>query len=167
MRISAERKESILRKLLDPENTSIIQLAEEEGISATSLYNWRKEINLSGRAVVNSKKNLSREAKFAVVVETATLSGAALSKYCREKGLYAEEINRWKSEFISGLSDTTSDDKLSDKQLKKALNKEKHKTKTLERELIRKEKALAEVAALMVLRKKADAIWGQTDEEDD
>ena len=164
MRISPERKESILRKLLDPENTSIIQLSEEEGISTTSLYNWRKGVNLSGRAVVDSKKNLSREAKFAVVVETATLSEAALSKYCRKKGLYAEEIKQWKSEFISGIPDGSNEDNLSDKQLKKALSKEKHKTKKLERELTRKEKALAEVAALMVLSKKADAIWGETDE---
>ncbi len=42
MRYSAERKEAVLKKMLPPNNRSIREIAEEEGISEATLYNWRK-----------------------------------------------------------------------------------------------------------------------------
>jgi len=95
-----------------------------------------------------------------VVIETAPLNEQALSEYCREKGLYVEQVERWKKDAISGYhgSQTISADEHRElKQLKK-------KHQQIEKELRRKEKALAETAALLVLSKKCNAIWGEAEE---
>jgi transposase len=46
-----------------------------------------------------------------------------------------------------------------------ALKEEQKRAKQLEKELQKKEKALAEAATLLLLRKKAQAIWGDDEEE--
>lgn len=102
---------------------------------------------------------LSTEAKFAIIVETATLSEAELSQYCRERGLFPEQVKAWKQDFIQG---STTDQT---KGTTSELQKERRRIKELEQELRRKDKALAETAALLVLRKKANAIWGKDEDE--
>ncbi len=79
-----------MRKLLPPENRTVREVAEEEGISETTLYNWRKKTREQGLAAPGSGKQTggwSGDAKFTVVVETAGLNEAQLSEYCRSKGL--------------------------------------------------------------------------------
>jgi len=76
-------------------------------------------------------------------------------KYLREKGLHSVHIERWKQELIEGL-----------KALRSAKRDSRDKRiKELEKELGRKDKALAETAALLVLKKKAQAIWGDREDE--
>ncbi|WP_437180630.1 IS3 family transposase [Microbulbifer thermotolerans] len=159
-RYSTERKAAVLKKLLPPENRSIPEVAAEEGISEGTLYNWRQQARERGIPVPGSGKqseDWSAEAKFAVVVETASLSEAELSAYCRSKGLYPEQVRAWKEAFIQGA--------LSDAERRKRHQEETRKTKRrikeLEKELRRKDKALAETAALLALRKKLDALWGE------
>lgn len=84
------------------------------------------------------------------------------SEYCREKGIYPEQVKEWKEACINANDNAREKSTKAGKELR-AERKEKEK---LEKELARKEKALAEAAALLVLRKKADAIW-VTDEEDE
>jgi transposase len=87
------------------------------------------------------------EARFSVIVETAKLSETELSEYCREKGLYPEQVRTWKASFIAH-------DKMSGNGDKKAEAKvDKKRIIQLEKELRRKEKALAEAAALLILEK--------------
>tara|TARA_R110002095_G_scaffold664_4_gene3154 strand:- start:1586 stop:2083 length:498 start_codon:yes stop_codon:yes gene_type:complete len=163
-RYSEERKNAIMQKMLSPINMAVSELAHAEGLSTKTLYRWRKEAN-SGSVYVSRKgsssEQLSAEAKFAIVVETATLSEHELGQYCRERGLFPEQIKAWKHAFIQGAKPDPTQLKAD----KEALSKERQRSKDLERELRRKDKALAETAALLVLRKKAHAIWG--DEEDD
>ncbi|WP_419614852.1 hypothetical protein [Thiolapillus sp.] len=99
--------------------------------------------------------------KFAAVVETAAMNEAALSAYCRERGLYVEQINEWRQ----ACEQANDWDRSQNKQLKSIRKADEKHIKELERELKRKEKALAETAALLVLRKKAQAIWGDGEEE--
>lgn len=163
-RYSAERKASVLKKLLPPHNRLIREVAEEEGISEVTLYNWRTKVKEQGLSVPGSEKNAdqwSAQAKFAVVVETATLSQGELAEYCRAKGLLVEQIQQWKQGFIEGSLGSAEQRKLQHQTSKQ----DKHRIKQLEKELNRKEKALAEVAALLVLRKKLDALWEKSDEE--
>lgn len=104
-RYSAERKASVLKKLLPPHNRTISEVAKEEGISEPTLYNWRTKVKEQGFPVPGNEKNAdqwSAQAKFAVVVESATLSQSELSEYCRKKGLLVEQIQRWKQAFIDG-----------------------------------------------------------------
>jgi hypothetical protein len=110
----------------------------------------------------SDSKVLSGAEKFSILIETANLNEQELSEYCRQKGLYPEQVKEWKKAAVAVIESSAKP--LSRKE-RKELNKEKHKVKKLEKELRRKEKALAETAALLVLKKKAQAIWGEDEEE--
>ena len=165
-RFSDERKEAVLNRLLPPYNMTVSALAKMEGISEATLYNWRKQARLRGRVVPGPKPSntdqWSAEAKLATVIETASLSEAQLNEYCREKGLFVEQVKSWKVASLAGFQ--TSDDQ--DRVLKQQSKADKLQIKKLEKELRRKEKALAETAALLVLRKKLDALWENNDADD-
>ena len=163
-RYSDERKAAVLKKLLPPHNQSVAEVAQREGICEATLYNWRNQAKQQGVPVPGSGKtsdNWSAEAKFAVVVETAAMSESELSEYCRQKGLYPEQVNAWKAACIQGqLSEIERR-----KQDREQAKQDKKRIKALERELNRKEKALAETAALLVLRKKLNALWGEKEDD--
>jgi transposase-like protein len=96
-RYSEERKAAVLKKLLPPQNRSVVQVAAEEGVSDVTLYNWLKQCRQQGVPVPSNRttgEDWSPETKLAVVVETASMSEAELSAYCREKGLYPEQVQR-------------------------------------------------------------------------
>ena len=99
--------------------------------------------------------------KFQAVLETASLSELETSKYCREKGVHLQELKRWVKQCQNANNVKLEDPK----KLKDTLNNEKQKTKELKKEVRHKDKALAETAALLVLRKKANAIWGDQKED--
>lgn len=163
-RVSAERKAAILKKLLPPHNLSVVEVSEMEGVAVSTLYNWRSQAKERGMPVPGSGKTTdqwSAEAKFAVVLETASMSESQLSEYCRSKGLYPEQVKEWKQACIQGQMSEAERRKQEREQAKR----DKKKIKQLERELNRKEKALAETAALLALRKKLNALWGE-DEDD-
>jgi transposase len=154
---SEEFKASIIAKMLPPHNVSVPQLSQETGIPKDTLYTWRvkhRKSNGHGGAHPLPPAGLSSEEKFAVVVETASLNEVELSEYCRRKGLYPAQISVWRSTCLqanASVSPRVEREKLS--QQAKAI-------KQLEAELRRKEKALAEAAALLVLEKKIQALWG-------
>ena len=160
-----ERKEAILKKLLPPVNKSVAEVAKEEGIPSGTIYNWRIKANQSGVPLsrrTSKAENWTAETKLSVVIETASLSESEISQYCREKGLYSEQVKQWKTRCLTGF-------KVSKEQQKEVTKKTKAdqlKIKSLKKALRHKEKALAETAALLVLRKKLDAFW-ETDNEDD
>ena len=160
-RYSIQFKEAILNKL-SQSGLSVRKFAEQEGINLSTLYSWQKQFNISGLKVskVSSSEKWSSEEKFAVVLETSTLSEVELSEYCRTKGLYPEQIKAWKQAFIAGnTAKSTKRAKITPEQ-----KSDKKRIKELERELRRKEKALAETAALLVLGKKFDAYWKEKED---
>jgi transposase-like protein len=162
---SAERKEAILSKLLPPHNKSVASVAREESMVEQTLYSWRKQARQQGQPVPGKKstpEQWSHETKFAVVVETATLSESELGGYCRKKGLYPEQVKQWKQQCIHGFQS----DEQQAKVLKKQTKEDKGEIKSLKKDLRFKEKALAETAALLVLRKKLKAFYGEEPEDD-
>ena len=162
-RYSSERKASILKKLLPPLNMTVAEVARQEGVALQTLYNWRDKAKKLGRPVPGKKlstEDWSAGNKLAVVVETMPLSESELSQYCREKGLYPEQVKRWKEECLQGFQSSAATKKEWQRQAKA----DKFEIKTLKKELRIKEKALAETAALLVLRKKLNALW-EDDEE--
>ena len=154
MKYSVERKEAMLKKMLPPNQQSIPQIAREEGISEAALYLWRKEARHQGRLLPDGDtrpEGWTTQDKFAAVVETLALNTTALAEYCRGRGLYPEQITAWRN-----ICEQANDRQAENGQLlKDGLQAEKKRSKALERELHRKERALAETAALLVLRKKA------------
>ena len=150
--------------MMPPLNRTVAELAEETGINPVTLYSWRKQARSAGVAVLGDGKQSelwSSADKLRVVVESAGLNETELAEYCRRKGLYVEQILAWRIACEQANASTDTQTKVSREQGKQAAKR----IKQLERELQRKESALAEAAALLILRKKADAIWG-TGEED-
>lgn len=163
MKYPEERREAVLRKLLPPHNRTIKSLAEEEGISVATLYGWRKQARQAGRLLPDNStepEGWSSRDKFNAVLETAALSEAELAEYCRRRGLYVEQIQRWRVS-CEQANDRAEADARRDTE---AMKVERKRSRDLERELRRKDAALAETAALLALRKKARAIWGDGDE---
>ena len=108
----------------------------------------------------NTPENWTAEQKFSAVIETAAMSEVEVSEYCRKKGLFPEQIQQWKHSCISG-NQSEADKRKQQAQERKA---DKKRIKELERELKRKDAALAETAALLVLRKKLNAYWGEDED---
>jgi transposase-like protein len=163
-RYSTERKAAAMQQMMPPHNTPIPELAAETGISAVTLYTWRKQARVEGIAVPADGKNpekWSSEDKFAIVLEAAALNEAELAEYCRQKGLYVEQIEAWRKACLQANANSAAQAKAQQEQTKQT----RRHIKQLEQELRRKDKALAETAALLVLQKKAQAIWGDGEDE--
>jgi len=154
---SIERKESVLSKLLEPSRYSVSELAREEGISEQTLYAWRTKARSSGVFMPNkdSSNRWDKQTKFAVVLETAGFNSQELSAYCREKGLYPKQVEQWRNACMNGIESSNVDPKKAREEVRHL----KQDKKQLERELRRKDKALAESAALLVLAKKYRPLW--------
>ena len=164
MNYSAELKESLLRRMLPPNNESITKIAREEGISEQTLRNWRDKARTDGMPAPGTDAQpdeWSTQDKFLVVVETASMNETELAEYARKKGLYVEQIRSWKDACMNANGGVAKEAARLNRELKES---EKERKK-LEKELQRKEKALAEAAALLVLSKKAEAIWGDPEDE--
>ena len=89
----------------------------------------------------------SSEDKFAVMLETAPLNAAELAEYCRRKGLYSEQIAAWRAACLSANANAAEQAREQRQQSREG----SRRIRQLEKELQRKEKALAEAAALLVL----------------
>jgi transposase len=157
-------RERAVQMLMAPNAMSVAQVSRDTGVSEQTLYNWRNRLRHQGKAVPADPKNPENwggENKLAVVIETAALNEQELAEYCRKTGLYVEQVTRWREAAVAGAETQRPLSAAERRELQQA----RKKTHQLEKELRRKEKALAEVAALLVLQKKAQAIWG--DGEDD
>ena len=158
---SREFKDSILTKLLPPNNVGVPQLAAQTGIPRDTLYGWRREALGQARrppAATTPAGTLDSEEKFAVVVETASLNELELGAYCRSKGLFAEQISAWRETCHQANAP------LSSKTARAERRAERAEIVRLGRELQRKDRALAEAAALLVLQKKVRAIWEEPED---
>jgi len=159
MGYSPARKAAVLKRMLPPNNMAIRHLAQEEGISQATLHKWRAQAREKGQLLPDADagpEGWSSRDKFAAVLETAALNQADLAEYCRKRGLFSEQIKVWRV----ACEQANDWDRASTARLGQATKEEKKRVKDLERELARKDRALAETAALLVLRKKAAAIWG-------
>ena len=160
-RYTQEKKEHALSLMAAPQNKPVTDVAQLTGVPEGTLYLWRKQAREQGRAVPGDGQNpeqWSAADKFAVVLEAAPLNEAELGAYCRRKGMLVEQLERWRTEVhavLSGIQGSTA---------KSERAADKKRIRDLEKDLRRKEKALAETAALLVLSRKYEALW--TDGED-
>jgi transposase-like protein len=164
MRYSSERKEAVLKKMMPPHNRSIKQLAFEEGISEATLYNWRQQARSKGILMPDADagpEGWNARDKFAAVMESASLNEHETAEYCRRKGIYSHQLEQWRR----ACENANDWDRQANIKLKREQKHNRKHIKDLEKELHRKEKALAEAAALLVLQKKVQAIWGDPEDE--
>ncbi len=141
--------------------TSIESIAKSLGVGYSTLQKWLSqsrshELEIEAEMMTKEKRpqDWSLEEKLEMVIACGSLDEAGVSQICREKGIYPHHVAEWKKTFSDG---SPGSNKLTRAAETKQL---KHENKALKRELRRKEKALAEAAALLVLQKKVNAIWG-------
>jgi transposase-like protein len=97
------------------------------------------------------------EEKLAVVIEAAGISDEELGAFLRRQGLHTAQLEEWRQQVLSGLATRPA--------RSSRPTAEARRVKALEKELRRKDKALAEAAALLVLQKKVRAMWGDGDDD--
>jgi transposase-like protein len=148
-RYGLEFKERVVARLLPPESSPVDEVSNKVGISVATLERWRAEA--LARASGEQPHRWTPAACLEAVIATAGLDAAARGAWCREHGVFPTALDTWKRDAIAGLGEP-GEDGLTTRQ-------ENRRVKELERELRRKDKALAETAALLVLSKKLQAIF--------
>lgn len=151
----------MVSRLTGPHAVSARALATETGLAQATLSRWVKEASRLPRRMPDEPKTKlvqqwTPDEKLKIVAEANGLSEGELGVFLRSKGIHAALLDEWRRQALGGLRGT------------EVASKQQHESKEvreLKRELARKDKALAETAALLVLKKKAQAIWG--DEDDD
>jgi transposase len=119
-------------------------VSQTVGISVGTLERWRAEV--LAKPSGEESRHWTPAARLEAVIATAAMHQSARSAWCREHGVYPTELDTWKQDAIGGLGEPRAPESVAVKQ-------ERRRIKELERELHRKDKALAETAALLVLSK--------------
>jgi hypothetical protein len=162
-RYSEAVKADVRRRMGPPHRQSVAEISKELGIHVISLYKWRKDWRLQGEVVPASHKDpegWGPADKFTMVLETAGLNATELAAYCRERGLFAEQVDRWRQAAQDSNAQpllTTAEQK----DIEKRQQADQREINRLQQELRRKEKALAEAAALLIASKKIQAYWAE------
>lgn len=159
-------KRKMVQRMSGAHARSAASLAKETGVAQSTLSRWlihARTIGLMPKEDRDTppkpdplRKERSAEEKMRLVLEAARLSEAELGAFLRREGLHEADLDEWRDAMLTGLKPPPS---------KHARSQEVRRVKQLEKELHRKDKALAEAAALLVLQKKVQALWG--DEDDD
>ena len=161
--LSVEAKEAIVKQALGNSSYSHAEIARMNNIGYSTLKKWLKAVG-EGKPLKSSNRTVRRQgfdysSRFNHVFSTSNLDEEAIGIYCREQGIYSHQLSQWREELMANSGNKKNEHQLSE------LRKAKSEIKSLKKELRRKEKALAEASALLILKKKADLIWG--DQEDD
>lgn len=142
-------------KVLSRGDRSIRSVADELNVNHYTLKNWMKRIPAEKRSTSGTKEkrpqDWRREDQLVALHESHGLEGEALQGWCRERGLFVHHLTGWKDTFCAGGKEGAP--------VARELGALKGEIQQLKRELLRKEKALAEAAALLILQKKFQALW--------
>jgi len=154
-RYSKAVKAKAVARLLPPESATLEQVSSEIGVRTDTLSRWRAE------ALSDAQDRLwTGPARLEAVIHTASLDEASRNAWCRENGVYPAELEQWRAQASDSLADVSSKAAGS-----KAERKSRQEIRKLQRDLARKDKALAETAALLVLSKKLEAIFHESGDE--
>jgi len=163
--MTTEYKLNIVKKALARrEDQTITAIAKQHKVSRSALSRWIQEVKAGKLPPENQTQeqcpsDWSDEAKQGALTASEGLSEEQRSVYCRETGIYQHHLDQWKQELMN----KPKDDKL--KQYRADIRALKDENKQLQRELNRKDKALAEAAALIILKKKAQALFNPGGED--
>ena len=162
----------MIRRMVGPGAMSARALARETGLSNVVLSKWLRQAGKvrampdkdeppQGPPSARPAQQWSTAEKLRVVVETSELAGEALGEYLRGHGLHQAQVERWRADAKEAFERPRTDGQAGQTAAAR------RRIKELERELRRKDKALAETTALLVLRKKLNALWGDGDDDTD
>jgi transposase len=155
-KFSNEFKKSLVEKVLVDSKRSIRSVANEAQVGVSSLHQWVHAAKASYAGLNTSANersiNWSSTKKLQAIINTASLSDGELNHYCRQQEIYKSQLEQWKIEFMSERDQSA-------KEINNELKMLRSQNKQLQRELHRKEKALAEASALLLLKKNLDQLW--------
>ena len=159
MKYAPELKESIIKRLQTPSGPSLNEISAHTGISKSTLYLWRQEAS-SPTTHPTSPHLRSAEEKLKLLTASQGLEGQELGAFLRREGVHLTQLEEWRFDAIEALKPMSQ---------KKSTKTKKERAvamriKQLEAELKRKDRALAEAAALLLLSKKAEALWAEEDD---
>jgi len=149
-------KTKVVARLLPPNTASMEEVSRWVGVSVDTLERWRAE----ALTTPARERAWSAPARLAAVITTAAMDDAARSAWCREHGIYPQELAAWRASATQALAEPEEQ-----RASPKETAADRRRIKELERELRRKDKALAETAALLVLSKKLEAIFPKGEDE--
>jgi len=157
----------MVERMLMPNPRPMARLGREFGVPNATLHRWRNLATVGRMSGSDDKptpaeppQEWSAEQKLAIVLEAAAIPDAELGEFLRRKGVHEAQLKEWRDAAIGGLSGSKRPDR-------KEATSDARRIRELERELKRKDKALAETAALLVLKKKVQEIWGDEDDDTD
>lgn len=168
MQYSTEIKEAIVKQVFSKESLSLAEIAKRNNVPSSTLDGWVKQAQLKalgnasggeGAKLASSLAPLGAAKRLEHLLATGSLSEVELGAYCRQHGLYPFQLTDWKKDFI--MLDTHTQ-KTAESAEVKALRLE---VKRLRSDLERKDRALAEASALLILKKKAQVIWGGPEDD--
>jgi len=148
-------KDRAVARLLPPESAPVQVISQELSVSVATLERWRAD----ALAEPGREQVWTPAARLQAVIATAAMDEAQRSAWCREHGVYSTQLLDWKDDALSALGE--SREPISAQQKRE----DRKRIKELERELRRKDRALAEAAALLVLSKKMEAIFQRAEDE--
>jgi transposase-like protein len=158
-RFSKDFKEAIVKKLLNRGSQTIAEFCSSNNLGVSTVTTWQK--NCANVSEMKNKKNNSKysaEEILKIISETYSLNEEYLGVYLRKNGLHSNQLTEWRSSFLTSMN-----------QPKLNLNKKDERDveiKDLKKNLRKKDAALAEVSALLILQKKANLLWPSPDEDE-
>ncbi len=148
-------KQDIIQKSLNRGQLDLKTFAERHKVGYSTLQKWlrkHKSPNNNGHKAFHHNHDFT--CKISHLLETAKLDETALGAYCRKHGIYQQDLDKWQVELMS------IDIKAEKKHFREEIKLLKEQNKNLIRDLNRKDKALAEATALIILKKKAEELFG-------
>ncbi len=159
--------QSVEKALSRRADQTLKNIADDLGVSQSTLQRWirlAKENKLEkpespmskepkAGSTEKSPQDWNKAQRLEAIMHCHSMNDEQISSYCRENGIYPHHLKAWKTEFISDNQGTEAVSRREQKKLKQ-------ENKRLQKELNRKDKELSETAALLVLSKKCQAIWG-------
>lgn len=152
---SAQFRNTVLRKLLPPENRSVAEVSREYGVSAQSIYLWKAKMRDGTLAVddgVQGNRHRQLTEKLSLLLESKSVCDDERGSWLRDNGLHSEHLTVWEQEVKDAM-------KKGDQELREELRAAQKKIREQERELKRKEKALAEMAIIVAAQKKTELLF--------
>jgi len=142
--------------LLPPQSAAVQVVAHEIGVGVGTLERWLDDAQsrpARGRA-------WTAAARLEAVITTAAMDEATKGAWCRQHGVFPAELDKWRTSATAALAEPEEA-----RASPQATRQDKKRIKELERDLLRKDRALAETAALLVLSKKVAAIFNKSEDE--
>ena len=151
-RYSETFKGRAVARLLPPEAASVELVARETGILVGTLLRWQGNVSaLSARG-----RTMPTAARFDAIIATDVMNESSKNAWCREHGVYPAELAQWRSIAAAALADPVPKPASANTQ---QIRQDKKRIKELEHDINRKNAALAETTALLVLAKKLSVIF--------